>query len=264
MPSPFAVEVSQLYFYYLTPKKVPVYPPLPFKRIVFEKKYALHDVNFRMRAGRITALLGKNGSGKTTLIKLITGARLSQQGNIKIFGESPEKMKSKIGLCLGGTLVYHRLSGRENLEYFGKLYNVSNLNARINELCGMLGLTPHLDQLVESYSYGMKTKLALARSMIHSPEILILDEPTLGIDIQIAMQIREFIKNLSCTVLLTTHYMEEAETLADDLCIIDAGKILSQGEKKNVIQSYGATSAADAFIRALDGEEIREFQAEMR
>jgi len=251
MLSPYAVQVFNLFFYYLTPRKERIFKNLPLKRIVFEKKYALENVNFHMRTNRITALLGKNGSGKTTLIKLITGARLPQQGSVTILGETPAKMKPRIGLCLGGTLVYHRLTARENLEYFGKLYNVQNLPARIQELAEMLDLAPHLDQLVESFSYGMKTKLALARSMIHSPEILILDEPTLGIDIHIAIQIRNFIKNLNCTVLLTTHYMEEAQALADDLCIIDSGKILSQGEKNEVLNSYGASDTADAFMKAL-------------
>lgn len=252
MPPSYAVEVSNLFFYYLTPRKERLFPALPFKRLVFEKKYALEDINFHMRAGRITALLGKNGSGKTTLIKLITGARTPQKGSVKVFGDTPTKAKSRIGLCLGGTLVYHRLTGRENLEYFGKLYNVENLPARIKELSEMLDLGKNLDQLVESYSYGMKTKLALARAMVHRPELLILDEPTLGIDIHIALQIRNFIKSLNCTVLLTTHYMEEAQTLADDLCIIDAGKILSQGEKSHVLNTYGASDAAEAFIKALD------------
>lgn len=251
MLPPIAVEVSNLFFHYLTPRKERWFASLPFKRLVFEKKCALEDINFKMRTNRITALLGKNGSGKTTLIKLITGARTPQSGSVKVFGESPRKMKSRIGLCLGGTLVYHRLTGRENLEYFGKLYNVENLPQRINELAEMLDLGGNLDQLVESYSYGMKTKLALARAMVHRPELLILDEPTLGIDIHIAMQIRNFIKSLNCTVLLTTHYMEEAQTLADDLCIIDAGKILNQGIKDEVLKTYGAVNAAEAFIKAL-------------
>lgn len=252
MPSNLAVEVSNLYFYYLTPRKERIFPALPFKRLVFEKKFALNDVNFHMREGRITALLGKNGSGKTTLIKLLIGARSAQAGTVKVFGDTPRKSKERIGICLGGTLVYHRLTGRENLEYFGKLYNVKDLSGRIKELAEMLDLGKNLDQLVESYSYGMKTKLALARAMVHRPELLILDEPTLGIDIHIALQIRNFIKSLNCTVLLTTHYMEEAQSLADDLCIIDAGKILSQGEKREVLNTYGATDAAEAFIKALN------------
>ncbi len=251
MPSPLAVDVSNLFFYYLTPRKERVFSALPFKRLVFEKKYALENVNFSMRENRITALLGKNGSGKTTLIKLLIGARTAQSGTVKVFGDSPSKAKSRIGICLGGTLVYHRLTGRENLEYFGKLYNVRDLSIRIEELSDMLDLGKNLDQLVESYSYGMKTKLALARAMVHRPELLILDEPTLGIDIHIALQIRNFIKNLNCTVLLTTHYMEEAQALADDLCIIDSGKIINQGEKPAVLKTYGAIDTADAFIKAL-------------
>jgi ABC-type multidrug transport system ATPase subunit len=249
-----AVEVEDLYFYYLTPQKKPLFPKLklPLRKIGFEKSVALNHVNVKLRAGRTTALLGKNGSGKTTLIKLITGARFPQGGTVKVFGELPNKVRSRIGLCLGNTLVYHRLSGRENLEYFGRLYNVQNIDERIHELTSMLSLEDHLDQMVETYSFGMKAKLALARSMIHSPDLLILDEPTLGIDFQLAQQIRQFVHGLKCTVLLTTHYMEEAEILADDLCIIDQGNILEQGEKQEVLTRNEAADVGDLFTRTID------------
>ncbi|MCB0405773.1 MAG: ABC transporter ATP-binding protein, partial [Bdellovibrionales bacterium] len=146
-----------------------------------------------------------------------------------------------------GSLVYHRLTGRENLEYFGKLYGVQNLDRRIYQLAELLRLEKNLDQLVESYSFGMKVKLALARSMVHSPELLILDEPTLGIDLQLATQIRDFVKNLNCSVLLTTHYMEEAELLAEDVCIIDHGKILASGSKENVLRKFKVQTIPQVF-----------------
>lgn len=249
---PFAVQVNEVCFHYLTPQKSRLHPQIPINTVRFEKKVALDHVSLTMAPGRITALLGKNGSGKTTLIKIITGIRYPQAGNVLVFGESPEKMRSRMGFCLGGTLIYHRLSARENLEYFGRLYGVKNLNARISELADWLGFTPHLDQIVETFSFGMKAKLAIARSMIHSPDILILDEPTLGIDFQLARQIRNFIKELSCSVLLTTHYMEEAEELAHDICIIDKGKILGLGAKENIIKQFGSTNLAEAFSSALE------------
>jgi len=252
--SDLAIQAEDLYFYYLTPQKQRLFSKLPFKTIVFEKKVALNHVSLTVAPGKITALMGKNGSGKTSLIKIITGARFAQGGNVKVFGLSPNRVKERVGLCLGGTLVYHRLSGRENLEYFGKLYNVAKLDDRIDELASVLGLSANMDQMVETYSFGMKAKLALARSMIHSPDLLILDEPTLGIDFQLAVQIRKFIRDLKCTVLLTTHYMEEAEMLADDICIIDKGKMLDQGSKSQVMKKYGAATLAEAFTTAVDGQ----------
>lgn len=246
-----AVTVEDLFFYYVTPSKRTLIRGLPFKRISFERKVALDHVGLSIAPNRITALMGKNGSGKTTLIKVISGARFPQGGEVKVFGQAPKRVKDRIGLCLGGTLVYHRLTARENLEYFAKLYNVQNMNRKIEELAELLGLAPHLDQMVETFSFGMKAKLALARAMVHEPQLLILDEPTLGIDFHIAQQIRQFIRGLQCTVLLTTHYMEEAEMLADDLIIINSGKIIDQGTKSEVLRRYSSSSVGEAFSRAV-------------
>jgi len=166
-----AIEAKGLYFYYSTPKRVPIFRnfKFPLKKVILEKRVALNHVDIQIRANRITALLGRNGSGKTTLIKLITGARIPQKGTIKVFGVDPKEVRHKIGLFMGNTLIYHRLTARENLEYFGKLYGVGKLNQRICYLADLFKLGPHLDQMVESYSFGMKVKLALARAMIHSP-----------------------------------------------------------------------------------------------
>ena len=244
-----AVEVKGVYFYYLSPEKSPLIPGIktPFKRVTYHRQEALNRISLNIENGKITALMGKNGSGKTSLIKLITGVRVPQEGEINVFGTHPSKVKERIGMCLGNTSIYYRLSGRENLEYFGKLYRVANLTARIEELAHVLQLEGRLDDVVESYSYGMKAKLALARSMIHSPELLVLDEPTLGIDYQLAVQIREFVRSLKCTVLLTTHYMEEADSLADNVCIIDRGNILEASRRSEILEKYRVNSLAEAY-----------------
>ncbi len=256
--SPIAIEVSGVSFDYETPIKVPLFKGLrlPFHKVVAQKHNALQGIDLSLRSGRITALLGRNGSGKTTLIKVITGARLPKTGNVKIFGLNPNEVRNRIGLCLGGSLIYHRLTARENLEYFGKLYGVQKLDARIDELGEMLSLTKHLDQLVESFSFGMKVKLALARAMIHSPELLILDEPTLGIDIHLAMQLRSFIRTLPCTILLTTHYMEEADALADDVCIIDKGRVRTYGSKIEVLNRYQVQTIPQVFTKLIDAPPV--------
>lgn len=254
--SEYVVEAEGVCFAYRTAYKTPLlFPWLPIKRTAYQTKIALHNVDFRLRSNRITALLGKNGSGKTTLIKLLSGIRHLQKGRVTVFGQKPEQAKDRIGLCLGNTLIYHRLTGRENLEYYGKLFNASALDDRITTLCDVLGLKPHLDQMVESYSFGMKAKLAIARSLIHSPELLILDEPTLGIDYGLSQDIRRFIRGMNCTILLTTHYMEEAEYLADDICFIDGGKILAYGTRAEVLERYGSTRIVDAYNRAIEKRE---------
>lgn len=258
-----AIELEDVWFHYLTPVKVPLLPKLrlPLRRVALQRHVALKGVSLGIRPGRITALLGRNGSGKTTLIRLATGARLPSAGTVRVFGQSPWLHRHELGLCLGNSLVYHRLTAWENLEYFGKLYGVPRLKDRIEELSELLGLTSHLHKMVESYSFGMKAKLALARAMVHSPRILILDEPTLGIDIELALQIRRFIRSLTCTVLLTTHYMEEAETLADDLCLIDSGTILACGERGEVLRKFAAGSVPELLTSSLNSESLKEASA---
>ena len=247
-----AIEINDVYFHYWTPRREAYFPnvSLPLKRVVYDKKTALSGINMQMREGRITALLGRNGSGKTTLIKLLCGIRTPAAGNIRIFGTTALEARNRMGVCLGNTLIYHRLSARENLEYFGKLYGVENLDGRTKELAELLELEDVLDNMVESFSFGMKAKLALARSLVHSPDLLILDEPTLGIDIHLAREVRSFVKTLKCTVLLTTHYMEEAQELADDLVVIEKGKILDSGTKEKILDKYQTTGVSEAFLQA--------------
>ena len=248
----FAIEIRDVFFSYMTPRKEHYFEkvPFPFKRVVNDKKTALNGISLDIQKGKITALLGRNGSGKTSLIKLITGTRIADSGEIKVFGMQPNQARHIMGVCMGNTLIYHRLTARENLEYFANLYNVENVNKRIDELADILEIRDILDQLVESFSFGMKAKLAIARSLIHSPELLILDEPTLGIDLHLATHLREFIRRLKCTVLLTTHYMEEAQILADDLCLIDKGKIHDMGPKNIILDKYNATGVSEVFLQA--------------
>ncbi len=194
---------------------------------------AVNGVDLEVFEGEILGLLGPNGAGKTTLIKLITGILEPTDGTIQVNGRSPEQEKLNIGLMLGYEMIYYRLTGYDNLKYFGRIYGVKNLEERIDELNKMLGLNEALFDFVENYSIGMKSKLALSRCLIHDPKILILDEPTLGLDPNISEKMRQEIKKMNKTILLTTHYLEEAQELCDRIALMDKGKIIAVESKEN-------------------------------
>lgn len=194
---------------------------------------AVNEVDLEVFEGETIGLLGPNGAGKTTLIKLITGILEPTDGSIQVNGNPPEQEKMNIGLMLGYEMIYYRMTGYDNLKYFGRIYGVKNLEQRIDELGKMLGLNEELFDFVENYSIGMKSKLALARCLIQSPSILILDEPTLGLDPNIAERMRNEIKKMNKTILLTTHYMEEAQEMCDRIALMSQGKIIAVEPKEN-------------------------------
>jgi ABC-2 type transport system ATP-binding protein len=205
--------------------------------ITFEKitkKYpntiALDDISFKIRKGEIFCIIGPNGAGKSTIVKLLTGQIKATNGTIKIRGFHPIKDRKKIqgmfGVVPQEIALYNELTGRENLEFHGRLYSLSKLGMerKLNELLTMAGLIDRQNDLVRTYSGGMKRRLQLIRALVHEPEIVILDEPTLGVDVQSRTAIHNYIRELPSkgkTLLLTTNYMEEAERLADRLIILD-------------------------------------------
>lgn len=196
------------------------------KRVKFN---AVDGLSFNIRKNEIFGLLGPNGAGKTTLIKMIAGLLTPTSGNITVNGLPIEESLDKIGIMFSTTMIYHRLTGYDNLKYSAKLYRVKNWQQRINELADLLELGPWLNSYVENYSLGMKCKLAIARALINDPEVLLLDEPTLGLDPRISLQIRDYVKSMSKTILLTTHYMNEAAELCDRIAIINHGKVVRIG-----------------------------------
>jgi ABC-2 type transport system ATP-binding protein len=221
---------------------------------------ALNKINLEIKRGEIFGLLGPNGAGKTTLIQILCGLLQPSGGEVFIDGEVIEKNKKRIGLMLGSTMIYYRLTGYDNLEYFARIYNVKNYKKKIHELAKLLGLENWLYEYVEKYSEGMKTKLALARTLIHNPDIILLDEPTLGLDPCISIEIREKIlqlKQQGKTIILTTHYMEEAEYLSDRIGILNHGKLVVVNTTRNLKKLIGKKKAtlSDVFIK-LTGEKL--------
>ncbi len=193
---------------------------------------AVDSLNLDIFKGETLGLLGPNGAGKTTLIKLITGILYPTSGETKIKGKQIEEQKKIIGLMLGYDMIYYRMTGYDNLKYFARIYKIKDFDSRIKELSELLEFKDYLFEYVENYSLGTKSKLALARAMIHAPEILILDEPTLGLDINVSEKIRGHIQNLGKTIILTTHYEKEAIELCDRIALINNGKIIRLEKKE--------------------------------
>ena len=214
---------------------------LPNRKGRSEQITAVDKVDLSIPKNTLFGLLGPNGAGKTTTIKLLSTLLLPDEGTATVNGfdvaRQANEVRSSIGVVTGGERgLYWRLTGRENLLFFARLYGVREDKAkpRIDDLLKLVELEDRADDNVEKYSRGMKQRLHLIRGLIHDPPVLLLDEPTLGLDPNSAVVIREFIKEKlqkeqGKTILLTTHYMEEADQLCDQIAIIDHGKIITNG-----------------------------------
>lgn len=198
---------------------------------------AVDSVSFSVETGELFGLLGPNGAGKTTIINMLTTLLLPTAGDAEITGydlrRDPDEIRNNIGIIFQDPSLDIGLTGRENLEFHAMMYNISSdeRKKRIREVLDVVGLADKADILVENYSGGMKRRLEIARGLIHYPKVLFLDEPTLGLDAQTRRSIWDHIRNLNrnygTSVILTTHYMEEADYLCDRIAIIDHGKIIA-------------------------------------
>lgn len=204
----------------------------------FKKVQALQGVSFTVQKGTIVGLLGPNGAGKTTLVNILTTLSLPSKGKASVAGidvvKHPGKVRGLIGLAGQFAAVDGNLTGRENLELIGRLYHLPwpEVKARTNQLLEQFSLMNAQNRLAKNYSGGMRRRLDIASSLIGKPEILLLDEPTTGLDpksrIELWQSIKELVKG-GTTVLLTTQYLEEADQLADNIVIIDKGKVVAEG-----------------------------------
>lgn len=211
----------------------------------FGELTAVNNISFEIRKKEIFGLLGPNGAGKSTTISLLTGFVKPTSGTVRIKGEdlwaNINKTKYVVGVVPQDLALYQTLTGRENLCFFAQLYGLkgNELNKKVDEVLEIVCLTEWADKPVEHYSGGMKRRLNIAVGIIHTPEILFLDEPTVGVDPQSRNHIFECIKLLvrnGMSILYTTHYMEEAETLCDRIAIIDQGQIIALDTCKNLLK----------------------------
>ncbi len=231
---------------------------------------AVDGISFHAGTGEIFGLLGPNGAGKTTTISIISGLLEATSGTVMVNGQamSPtaSTVKKSMGVVPQETALYEELTARENLRFWGGLYDMSGarLRERVGEVLALIGLSDRADDAVKTYSGGMKRRLNLGLGLIHEPQVLLLDEPTVGVDPQARLSILDVIRAAArkgTTVLYTTHYMQEAEELCHRLAILDHGKILAEGTvdelKKMVgegeIVTVRGNFTAQQMHRALEG-----------
>ena len=232
----------------------------------FEGVTALDSLSLEIKKGELFGLLGPNGAGKTTLINLLCGLVEPTSGSVYVAGHDVRreaaKVKELIGVCPQDATAYSFLSGRENVELFANLESVpkAKLKESIDELLERMSLTEDADRRLGRYSGGMKRRISLIIALVHDPEIAFLDEPTVAMDPQSRRAVWGFIKDLERngkTIMLTTHYMEEAQELCDRVGIIDHGKLIALGTPAQLIDKFQAKNLEDVFIE-LTGRKIRE------
>ncbi|MEG0548360.1 MAG: ABC transporter ATP-binding protein [Coprobacillus sp.] len=210
----------------------------------FSSHKALDDCTFSIERGEIFGFLGPSGAGKTTTIKLLSGQLHKDEGNIMVLNDNPfsHEIKQKIGIMSDTSGLYEKMSVYDNLALFADIYGVDH--SQVDRVLKEVDLTEHKAKLVGKLSRGQKQRVVFARTIIHSPEILFLDEPTANLDPATAQEVRDIIKLLNkngTTVFLTTHYMEEVEEIADRIIIMDKGKKIAEGTLKELLEKYKDT-----------------------
>lgn len=259
-----AVEVKDIRKSFITRKT-------KLLRTIEKKEFkAVDGISFDIFKGEIFGLLGPNGAGKTTTIKMITGLLRPTSGKITVMGKDVDKKPmealSNIGTVLAGDRsVYWKLTARENLEYFASLYGCSKKEGkkRAEDIINRLELSDKADVLVEKFSTGMKQKVALGKALIPNAPVVLLDEPTLGLDPQSALNLREIIldiKREGRTVLLTTHYMEEADFLCDRIAIVDGGKVIALDTPENLKKSLNEVKCIKIEVNKAEDKLINELK----
>ncbi|SET73996.1 sodium transport system ATP-binding protein [Natronincola peptidivorans] len=235
------------------------------KKKFYDKKhgdfYAVDDASFEVEKGEIFGLLGPNGAGKTTLLRIMATIMEQSAGKIIVNGydtqSQPEGVRKSIGFLSGNTKLYKKLTPVETMRFFGKFYGIKKeiMEKRIEQIIHNLQMEDFKDRIIEKLSTGQVQKTSIARCMIHDPEVYILDEPTLGLDILTSRTIIDFIKakkEEGKTIIFSTHYMEEADSLCDRIGLIHKGKIIETGTIESLKKKTGKTNIRDIFLSYID------------
>ena len=235
-----------------------------------EKRYptgveALRGVSLEIEPGELFGLLGPNGAGKSTLIHCTTGLAIPTSGDIKIFGHDAvhhyEEARIAVGLAPQEPNLDWFLTVEESLDYHAGYFGMPKRERRERtaELLETFSLTEKADERTRTLSGGMKRRLILARAMMHRPQLLILDEPTAGVDVELRLELWHYVQRINqegTTILLTTHYLEEAEQLCDKIAFINEGQIVAQGSSDELAGEYGVTSLEDAYLGLVGRKEL--------
>lgn len=226
---------------------------------------AVDRLSFTINDGEVLGLLGENGAGKTTTMRMMATILQPTEGDIRINGfsvrEQSVSVRRQIGILFGGDVgLYGRLTARENIAYFGRLYGLEEqqLTQRIAELSGMLEMGEYVDRRVGGFSRGMKQKVAIARALVHDPQVILLDEPTTGLDVSAASIFRRLVLNMreaGKTILFSSHNMGEIEKLCDRVVIMHKGARRFEGSVTSLRETYGLEDLDDIFMRVLEGGE---------
>ncbi len=228
----------------------------------YKEKTAAVGINLKINQGELFALLGINGAGKTTTIKMLSTLILPTDGEIKINGldiaRDRQKIKEILNVSPQETAIAPNLSVKENLEFMAGVYQIPNKQEKINELIKMFKLSEVLNQKAKTLSGGWQRKVSIAISLINEPKILFLDEPTLGLDVIARKELWSVIENLKgeITIILTTHYMEEAESLSDRIGIMAKGNLVAVGTADELIKQTESINFEDAFVKIATGGEL--------
>lgn len=210
----------------------------------YQNVLAVDDISFNVEPGEIFGFLGPNGAGKSTTIKILTGQLRPTSGSAEVMGcdvvTERQQLKPQIGVVFEHQNIYQRESALGNLRFYARLYGVDK--SRVNAVLSQVGLADRAREKSKNYSNGMKQRLLIARALLHQPAVMFLDEPTRGLDPNVAREIRAVISTLAeqgVTVFLTTHYMEEAEQLCDRVAIIDRGRVVALGTVEQLKAEHG-------------------------
>jgi linearmycin/streptolysin S transport system ATP-binding protein len=239
----------------------------------FDKIQAVKNISFSINKGKVFGLLGPNGAGKSTTINIMSTIIKSDKGEIVINGndikQSPNICKQLIGVVPQEISLYDEFSAYDNLMFWGSLYKVpaKQLRQRIANLLDLIGLTDRKNDLIKTFSGGMKRRINIAAALLHEPKILFMDEPTVGVDPQSRNRIFEIIETLNqqgITIIYTTHYMEEVERLCNRIAIIDAGEIIAQGTQAELQQHSNVNEAVEIAFQSISKNQIEQLKEELK
>lgn len=238
------------------------------KRYAGNHQYSVENLSLAVREGEIFGLLGPNGAGKTTLISLLCGMTRPTSGSVRIRGLNYRDHRSRIQQMIGMVpqeyALYPTLTARENLQYFGGVYGISTsvLKGRISEGLEMAGLSAFKDRQIHTFSGGMKRRINLLAGILHQPEILFLDEPTVGVDVQsreVILQMLERLNSQGTTIIYTSHHLDEAQQFCTRIIIIDHGRVLADGTPEQIIDSVDNAQTLERVFIHLTGRKLRDY-----